>query len=53
LRLSRSADSHQDGLDLAFGGEVADSLQTGSNQRGAAEAFVLEDPLNRYAIALA
>ena len=44
---------HQDCLDLALGHEVAHSLQTGSNQRGAAEALVLEDPLNRYAVALA
>ena len=44
---------HQDRLDLAFGDEVAHSLQTGANQRGSAEALVLEDPLSRYAVALA
>ena len=44
---------HQHGLDLAFGDEVAHSFQAGSNQRGSAEALVLEDPLSRYAVALA
>src|SRR5450755_227730 len=44
---------HKDRLDLAFSDEIEHSLQTGSNQRGPAEALVLDDPLSRYAVALA
>ena len=40
---------HQHGLDLAFGDEVADSFQAGSNQRGSADTLVFEDPLSRHA----
>src|SRR5664280_1781473 len=44
---------HQYRLDLAFGDEVTYALKTGSNQSRPAEALVLEDPLSRYAVALA
>ena len=44
---------NQHSLDLTFGDQVAHSLQPGSNQCRAADAFVLENPFSRNRVPLA